>query len=84
MRRAVAASLADFAVRERAVQVEDLRFERASLSARARHHVRLWRADASDTLWAAAATEDLYASHDLAAIPWRGPLAAKKQPRRGR
>ena len=40
-------------------RVEDLRFERASLSARARHHVRLWKADASDTLWAAAATEDI-------------------------
>lgn len=40
-------------------RVEDLRFERASPSARARHHVRLWRADASDTLWAAAATEDV-------------------------
>jgi len=40
-------------------RVEDLRFERASLSARARHHVRLWRADSSDTLWAAAATEDV-------------------------
>jgi hypothetical protein len=40
-------------------RVEDLRFERASLSARARHHVRLWRADGSDTLWAAAATEDV-------------------------
>ncbi|HTT68020.1 MAG TPA: LssY C-terminal domain-containing protein [Gemmatimonadales bacterium] len=40
-------------------RVEDLRYERASLSARARHHARLWRADASDTLWAAAATEDI-------------------------
>ena len=40
-------------------RVEDLRYERASLSARARHHVRLWRADSSDTLWAAAATEDV-------------------------
>ncbi len=40
-------------------RVEDLRFERASLSARSRHHVRLWRADSSDTLWAAAATEDV-------------------------
>jgi len=40
-------------------RVEDLRFERASPSARARHHVRLWRADSSDTLWAAAATEDV-------------------------
>jgi hypothetical protein len=40
-------------------RVEDLRYERASLSARARHHVRLWRADGSDTLWAAAATEDV-------------------------
>ncbi len=40
-------------------RVEDLRFERASPSARVRHHVRLWRADSSDTLWAAAATEDI-------------------------
>ena len=40
-------------------RVEDLRFERASPSARARHHVRLWRAAESDTLWAAAATEDV-------------------------
>jgi hypothetical protein len=40
-------------------RVEDLRFERASPSARARHHVRLWHADSSDTLWAAAATEDV-------------------------
>jgi len=40
-------------------RVEDLRFERASPTARARHHVRLWRADSSDTLWAAAATEDV-------------------------
>ena len=40
-------------------RVEDLRYERASLSARARHHVRLWKADGSDTLWAAAATEDI-------------------------
>lgn len=40
-------------------RIEDLRYERASLSARARHHVRLWRANGSDTLWAAAATEDI-------------------------
>ena len=40
-------------------RVEDLRFERASPTARVRHHVRLWRADGSDTLWAAAATEDV-------------------------
>jgi hypothetical protein len=40
-------------------RVEDLRFERASPSARARHHVRLWQADSSGTLWAAAATEDV-------------------------
>jgi hypothetical protein len=40
-------------------RVEDLRFERSSPSARARHHVRLWRADSSGTLWAAAATEDV-------------------------
>lgn len=40
-------------------RVEDLRFERASPSARARHHVRLWRADSTATLWAAAATEDV-------------------------
>ena len=40
-------------------RVEDLRFERASPSARVRHHVRLWRADSSGTLWAGAATEDV-------------------------
>jgi len=40
-------------------RMEDMRFERASPSARARHHVRLWRATDSDTLWAAAATEDV-------------------------
>lgn len=40
-------------------RVEDLRFERASPSARVRHHVRLWRADSTGTLWAAAATEDV-------------------------
>jgi hypothetical protein len=40
-------------------RVEDLRFERASPSARARHHVRLWQADSTGTLWAAAATEDV-------------------------
>jgi len=40
-------------------RVEDLRFERASPTARARHHVRLWRADSAGTLWAAAATEDV-------------------------
>ena len=40
-------------------RVEDLRFERASPSARVRHHVRLWQADSSGTLWAAAATEDV-------------------------
>ena len=40
-------------------RVEDLRFERAGPSARARHHVRLWRADSTGALWAAAATEDV-------------------------
>lgn len=40
-------------------RVEDLRFERASPSARARHHVRLWQADSAGTLWAGAATEDV-------------------------
>ena len=40
-------------------RMEELRFERASPSAGVRHHVRLWRAYASDTLWAAAATEDV-------------------------
>jgi hypothetical protein len=40
-------------------RVEDLRFERASPSARARHHVRLWQADSTGALWAAAATEDV-------------------------
>jgi hypothetical protein len=40
-------------------RIEDERFERASPSARSRHHVRLWRVDSSGTLWAAAATEDI-------------------------
>jgi hypothetical protein len=40
-------------------RMEDLRFERASPTARARHHVRLWQADSAGTLWAAAATEDV-------------------------
>lgn len=40
-------------------RVEDLRFERASPSARARHHVRFWQADSTGALWAAAATEDV-------------------------
>jgi hypothetical protein len=40
-------------------RVEDLRFERASPSARSRHHVRLWQVDSTATLWAAAATEDV-------------------------
>ena len=40
-------------------RIEDLRFERASPSARARHHVRLWKADSTGSLWAAAATEDI-------------------------
>lgn len=40
-------------------RIEDLRFERASPTARARHHVRLWQADSAGTLWAAAATEDV-------------------------
>ncbi len=38
---------------------EDVRFERASPSARARHHVRLWRVDSTGATWAAAATEDI-------------------------
>jgi hypothetical protein len=38
---------------------EDVRFERASPSARVRHHVRLWQADTTGTMWAAAATEDI-------------------------
>lgn len=40
-------------------RMEDVRFERASPSARARHHVRLWRVDSTGALWAAAATEDI-------------------------
>lgn len=40
-------------------RMEDVRFERASPSARARHHVRLWRVDSTAALWAAAATEDV-------------------------
>ncbi len=40
-------------------RVEDLRYERASPTARARHHVRMWQADSAGTLWAAAATEDI-------------------------
>jgi hypothetical protein len=41
---------------------EDVAFERASPSARVRHHIRLWKLDPSgpgDTLWAAAASEDV-------------------------
>lgn len=38
---------------------EDMRFERASPSARVRHHVRLWQADSAGAMWAAAATEDI-------------------------
>lgn len=40
-------------------RIEDMRFERAGPTARARHHVRLWQADSTGTLWAAAATEDV-------------------------
>ncbi len=40
-------------------RMEDIRFERAGPSARARHHVRFWRTDSTGTLWAAAATEDV-------------------------
>ena len=40
-------------------RVEGLRYERASPSARARHHVRLWEADSTGTVWAAAAIEDI-------------------------
>ncbi len=40
-------------------RMEDVRFERASPSARARHHVRLWLVDTTGALWAAAATEDV-------------------------
>jgi hypothetical protein len=41
---------------------EDVAFERASPSARVRHHIRLWKLDPAgpgDTLWAAAASEDV-------------------------
>ncbi len=40
-------------------RVEDLRYERSSPTARARHHVRFWQVDSSGALWAAAATEDV-------------------------
>ncbi len=40
-------------------RMEDIRFERASPSARARHHVRLWQVDSTGAMWAAAATEDV-------------------------
>jgi len=40
-------------------RMEDVRFERASPSARARHHVRLWQVDSAGPMWAAAATEDI-------------------------
>jgi LssY C-terminus len=40
-------------------RMEDIRFERASPSARARHHVRLWQVDSTGAMWAAAATEDI-------------------------
>jgi hypothetical protein len=41
---------------------EDLAFERASPSARIRHHVRFWRTDSlvsGDTVWAGAANQDV-------------------------
>ncbi len=40
-------------------RVEDLAFERASPSARSRHHVRMWQADSAGTLWVGAANEDV-------------------------
>jgi len=40
-------------------RMEDVRFERASPTARARHHVRLWQVDSAGAMWAAAATEDV-------------------------
>lgn len=40
-------------------RVEDLAFERASPSARSRHHVRVWQADSAATLWVGAANEDI-------------------------
>lgn len=42
--------------------LEDLAFERASPSARIRHHVRFWRTDstvAGDTVWVGAANQDI-------------------------
>ena len=42
--------------------LEDIAFERASPSARIRHHVRFWRTDftvAGDTVWAGAANQDI-------------------------
>jgi hypothetical protein len=38
---------------------EDVAFERSSSSARARHHVRMWQADSTGTLWVGAANEDI-------------------------
>jgi hypothetical protein len=57
-------------------RVEDLRYERASPSARARHHVRLWQADSAGTLWAAAATEDV----GMLVSPWRRTVTHRIAP----
>lgn len=40
-------------------RVEDVAFERASPSARKRHHVRMWQVDSAGALWAGAANEDI-------------------------
>jgi len=40
-------------------RTEDLAFERQGLNARERHHVRVWAVDSGETVWVAAANEDI-------------------------
>ncbi len=40
-------------------RIKDLAFERASPSARKRHHVRVWQAETAGTLWVSEANEDI-------------------------
>ena len=53
-------------------RMEDLGFERASSSARVRHHLRLWKMvfpSSRDTLWAGAASEDVGLSLKPTRVP---------------
>jgi hypothetical protein len=40
-------------------RIEDFAFERQGPNARERHHVRVWALDSSETVWVAAANEDV-------------------------